>query len=61
MIADGVLLEELFKTVIPEQNCILDADEPRKLTLSFHMPVEIGNEAEFTEAFFDLVIKVSNE
>lgn len=61
MIAENILLEELFKTTLPEQNCILDADEPLELKLSFHMPREIGNEAEFTEAFFDLVLKVSND
>ena len=61
VIADGILLEELFNTELPVQNCVLDAEDPLELKLSFHMPSEIGNEAEFTEAFFDLIIKVSNE
>ena len=60
-IVQNMLLEELFKTSLPEQDCILDAEEPVELKLSFYMPIEIGNEAEFTEAFFDLVIKISNE
>ena len=60
-ICENVLLGELFTTELPETNCLLSDKDPLEMNISFHMPEEIGNEAELTEAFFDVVINVSNE
>ena len=61
VICESVLLEELFSTELEAQVCELDSKEPLELDISFHMPIETGNEAEFTEAYFDVIISVSNE
>lgn len=60
-VCKDVLLKDLFSTELPVMDCVLDAKKPVELAISFHMPVETGNEAEFTEAFFDLVLNISNE
>ena len=60
-ICENVLLEEMFNTEIPTVTCNLSEKDPVELKISFHMPIEIGNEAEFTEAYFDVRVSISNE
>ena len=60
-IVENILLEEMFSTEIPVITCNLSKKEPVELKILFHMPVETGNEAEFTEAYFDVHVSISNE
>ena len=56
-----VLLKDLFEKKFEPIECKLDSKKPLDIKISYHMPLDVGNEAAQTDAFFDLVIKSSNE
>ena len=58
---ENKLMEDVMGMEFAPQRCTLDADEPIELKISYHMPLETGNEAMHTDAFFDVVLNVSNE
>ena len=60
-LCENILLEDMFDTEIPLQDCVLEKREPVELHIVFHMPVDTGNEAQYTEALFDVLLNVSNE
>lgn len=56
-----VLLKNLLEGELPPIDCTLDKHDPVELKIIYFMPLDIGNEAENTDALFDLVITASNE
>ena len=60
-LADKYTLEEYFEKNFDPVDCKLDSKEPVDIKISYHMPIDTGNEAAQTDAFFDLVINASNE
>ena len=54
-------LADLFGATLKTIECVIDEVEPVVIDVSYYMPLEIGNEAAYTEAFFDLVINSTNE
>ena len=54
-------LSELFGKTLDTLECVIDEKEPVIIEVSYHMPSETGNEAAYTEAFFDLLITATNE
>lgn len=54
-------LSDMFGVTLKTIECVIDEKEPVIIDVSYYMPLEIGNEAAHTEAFFDLVINSTNE
>ena len=57
----NMLLCELFSAELDTVVCNLAKKDPVVIEISYSMPIEIGNEAEDVEAFFDLLVISSNE
>lgn len=49
-------LSELLRTEAKTLECRMDTKKPIELRITYHMPEDVGNEAENTEAWFDLAL-----
>ena len=60
-----VLCDELMEKVFEGDGIELQVDlrrtKQQDVTITYYMPLEVGNEAQNAEAFFDLLITASNE
>ena len=56
-----LLLEDAMGCEFEPIKCTLNSEEPLTLKISYHMLLETGNEAMYTDAFFDVTLNVTNE
>ncbi len=56
-----MLLSDIFSKTLGTVDCEMSRTKPIVIEIAYSMPIEIGNEAADTEAFFDLMITSSNE